>query len=275
MTLLGKLVSVVSMLCCFTVTAAAEENRYEMGAFPNMPVARIQALFTPMADELSKALGKEVRLSTKPTFEKFEEVLNSEFYDIAHIQPFDYVNAHDKHNYLPLARRGGELEALFVVHPDSKIDTIQDLRGKKVLSPPPDAAVSHLADISLQEAGLNLEKDVRREYSKDHFSCLQNVLIGEADVCISASQMIKQFENEKKLTVPFKAIHKTIKIPNTLIVVHKRVPEKDKDILLKTILNLEKTAGGKKILDDLNFKAFIPAEDSEYDVIRKYSHSGI
>ncbi|MGD9823380.1 phosphate/phosphite/phosphonate ABC transporter substrate-binding protein [Desulfobacter sp.] len=274
MTLLGKLVSVVSMLCCLTVTAAAEENKYEMGAFPNMPVARIQALFTPMADAFAKALGKKVQLSSKPTFEKFEKVLNTEFYDIAHIQPFDYIHAHDKHNYLPLARRGGEIEALFVVLPDSKINKIQDLRGKKVLSPPPDAAVSHLANRSLQEAGLHPEKDVRREYSKDHFSCLQNVLIGEADVGISASQMIKQFENEKNMSVPFKVIHKTIKIPNTLIVVHKRVPQKDRDILLKVTLTLENTAGGRKILDELYFKSVVPAEDSDYDVIRKYISSG-
>ncbi len=274
MALLGKLVSVVSMLCCLTGTAAAEESKCEMGAFPNMPIARIQALFTPMADEFAKALDKKVQLSSKPTFEKFKEVLNTEFYDIAHIQPFDYINAHDKHNYLPLARRGGEIEALFVVLPDSKINNIQDLRGKKVLSPPPDAAVSHLANMSLQEAGLNLEKDVRRDYSKDHFSCLQNVLIGEADACISASQMIKQFESEKKLAVPFKTIHKTIKIPNTLIVVHKRVPQKDRDILFQTLLNLKNTAGGRKILDDLHFKSFVPAEDSDYDIIRKYINSG-
>ncbi len=263
-----------SLLGNQAVTASAEDKGYEMGVFPNMPVTKLQELFNPLAGELSKAVGKKVRLGTKPTFEAFEAVLNSEYYDLAHVQPFDYVEAHDKHNYLPLARRNEDLEALFVVSPSSSINNIQQMKGKKVVSPPPDAAVSHLANMSLQSAGLSPGKNVVREYSKNHFSCLQNVLIGEADVCVASIQMVKQFEKEKKLTAPFRVVHTSSKVPHTLFVVHKRVPLRDRELLLETILNLPATPVGKKILADLNYKPFVVARDSDYDVIRSYIRSG-
>ena len=271
---LSVVLSVCMIIVCVAVTVMAGDKGYEMGVFPNMPVTKLNELFNPLAEELSKALGKKIRLGSRPTFEAFETVLNSEFYDIAHVQPFDYVEAHDKHNYLPLARRDEGLEALFVVNPNSAITSIQQMRGKRIVSPPPDAAVSHLANMSLQAAGLNPKKDVIREYSKNHYSCLQNVLIGEADVCVAAIQMIKQFEKEKNLAVPFRIVHASVKIPHTLLVVHKRVPQKDREILLKTILNLPHTASGKKILADLNYQPFVPAKDSDYNVIRNYIHSG-
>jgi phosphonate transport system substrate-binding protein len=252
----------------------AEEGIYEMGAFPNMPVAKLQELFTPLADEFSRTLGRKVRLSSKPTFEAFESVLNSEFYDIAHIQPFDYVEAFDKHNYLPLARRSEELEALFVVNQGSLINSIADMKGKKIVSPPPDAAVSHLANMALRDAGINPKSDVKREYSKNHFSCLQNVLIGEADVCVAAIQMIRQFEKEKKITVPFRVVHKSRKIPHTLFVVHKRVSQKDRDLLLNTVLNLQNSGNGRKILGALDYRPFVQARDSDYTLIRKFIREG-
>ncbi len=264
----------VFISCRLCVTASAADVVYEMGAFPSVPAAKLQELFTPLAEELTRELGKKVRLSTKPTFEAFEEVLNSEYFDIAHIQPFDYVDAHDKHNYLALARRNEELEALFVVRPDSKLNSIRDLKGKKVSSPPPDAAISHLADMALKDAGLNLKTDVRREYARNHFSCLQNVLIGEADVCVAVVQMIKKIEKEKKMEVPFKIIHRSAKIPPTLFIVHKRVSQKDREVMLKVILGLQDNAGGRKILDSLGFKPFVPARDGDYNVIRKFMRAG-
>jgi phosphonate transport system substrate-binding protein len=159
------------------------------------------------------------------------------------------------------------------VSPASKITSIQQMKGKRIASPPPDAAVSHLADMSLSAAGLNPKKDVTREYAKNHFSCLQNVLIGEADVCVASTQMIKQFEKEKKLSTPFRVVHTTAKIPHTLFVVHKRVPQKDREILLRALLNLPHTSNGKKILTDLNYKPYVAAKDSDYAVIRNYMQS--
>ena len=64
-------------------------------------------MYTPIAAEFSKVPGQPVTLKTKASFEAFTDEIEKETYDIAFVQPFDYVRAHDKHGYIPLAR-GGE-----------------------------------------------------------------------------------------------------------------------------------------------------------------------
>src|SRR5439155_4605705 len=110
--------------------AAAADKPYEFGVFPYLPLAKIQQLYVPMAVDFETKLGRQVRLSSKAAYATFEEELNKEAYDIAFVQPFAYVDAHDKHGYLALARRGEDLEALIVVRHDSPLETIKQLKGK-------------------------------------------------------------------------------------------------------------------------------------------------
>lgn len=264
----------VSCLVLNCSLAWAADKPYEFGVFPYLPLTKIQELFTPMATDFEAKLGRQVRLSSKAEYTAFEEGLNKEIYDIAFVQPFDYVEAHDKHGYLPLARRGEDLEGLIVVKQDSPLKSIKDLKGKTVANPPVDAAVSHLTSMALQEAGINPKTGVKRDYGKSHFSCMQSVLIGTADACGTAEQALLHFEKEKQMTTRFRILHKTRPIAHSVFVVHKRVAKKDRDALLKTILSWSKTEEGKKIINNGQFIPFVAAKDADYEVVRQYILSG-
>ncbi len=269
---LCTLVISCSVLTCSLARAA--DKPYEFGVFPYLPLAKIQELFTPMAADFEAKLGRQVRLSSKAEYTAFEEGLNKGIYDIAFVQPFDYVEAHDKHGYLPLARRGEDLEGLIVVKQDSPLKSIKDLKGKTVANPPIDAAVSHLTSMALQEAGINPKTGVKRDYGKSHFSCMQSVLIGTADACGTAEQALLHFEKEKQMTTRFRILHKTKAISHSVFVVHKRVAKKDRDALLKTILGWSKTEEGKKIINNGQFIPFVAARDADYEDVRQYIRSG-
>lgn len=259
----------IGIAFCGTQASGADKP-YEIGVFPYLPLAKIQELYAPMATDFEAKLGRQVRLSSKAEYATFEEELSKETYDIAFVQPFDYVGAHDKHGYLPLARRGEDLEALIVVRHNSPLKTIKDLKGKTVANPPVGAAVSHLTNMALQDAGINPKTGVKRDYGKNHFTCMQSVLIGAADACGTAEQALLHFEKEKQMTTRFRVLHKTARIPHALFVVHKRVPKKDRDTLLKTILDWPKTEEGKKIIDGGQFIPFVAAKDADYHVVRRY-----
>jgi phosphonate transport system substrate-binding protein len=256
----------------FCQTSAAEKP-YEFGVFPYLPLAKIHELYTPMATDFEAKLGRQVQLSSKAAYATFEQELRKEIYDIAFVQPFDYVDARDKHGYIPLARRAGGLEALIVVRRDSPLKTIKDLQGKTVANPPVDAAVSHLTSMVLRDAGIDPETGVKRYYGKNHFACLQSVLIGAADACGTAEQPLRTIEKERQMTSRFRILHKTIRIPHALFVVHRRVSQKDRDILLKTILNWPNTEEGKKIIEGGRFIPFVAAKDADYEVVRRYIRS--
>lgn len=258
----------VSILFSFSVLAESK-TAYQFGVFPYLPPTKLQTLFTPISRDFEQKLEKDVRISSKPSYAEFTEGLTEEMYDIAFVQPFDYVKAHDKHNYLPLARRGGALSAIIIVRKDSPLTAIEDLKGKVIANPPRVAAVSQLTSMTLLEADINPTKDVTREYGKSHFSCMQSVLIGTADACGTAKQALAHFE-EKQMEERFRILHTTTSVPHSLFVVHKRVSESVRELLLNTILNWPNNEPGRSILDNGHFIPFVQAKDDEYDAVRKF-----
>jgi len=259
-------------MALFASHASGVDKPYELGVFPYLPVARIHELHAPMAADLEAKLGRQVRLSSKADYAAFGQELRHEAYDIAFVQPFDYIEAHDRHGYLPLARRGEALEAVLVVRQESPLASIQDLKGRIVSNPPEDAAVSHLTGMALREAGIDPQTGVKRYYAKNHFACLQSVVIGAADACGTAEQALRTIEKESP-PARFRVLHRTASIPHALFVAHRRVPQKDRDLLLRTILDWPNTEAGRKILDGGHFVPFAAARDADYEVVRRYLRS--
>jgi phosphonate transport system substrate-binding protein len=253
----------------FASHAGAAEKPYELGVLPYLPVARIYELHAPMAADLEAKLGRPIRLSSKADYAAFGQQLRNEVYDIAFVQPFDYVDAHDKHSYVPLARRGEALEAVIVVRQESPLANITDLKGRIVSNPPADAAVSQLTSMAFRDAGIDPERGVNRYYAKNHFACLQSVVIGAADACGTAEQALRTIEKQSP-PARFRVLHRTASIPHALFVAHRRVPQKDRELLLRTILEWPNTEPGRKILDGGHFVPFVAARDAEYEVVRRY-----
>lgn len=176
--------------------ARADQASYQFGVFPHLAAGQIENVFAPMAADLSRAIGRTVGLKTKPTFEAFMEELDGQVYDIAFVQPFDYVWAHDKHGYIPLARRGEPLTGLIVVKTDSPLRSLGELKGKKIGLPPEVAAVSHLTKMALLQAEIDPRTDIKLQYYKAHDSCLQQLLIGGIDACGTTAYTLRFFKNK-------------------------------------------------------------------------------
>jgi phosphonate transport system substrate-binding protein len=257
-------------LAFFATSAIAEVKAYQFGVFPYLPLTKIHELYTPMARDFEAKLGRPVQLGSRSGYAAFAEDLRRQTYDIALVQPFDYVDAHDKHHYLPLARRSSDLEALIVVRSDSPLRTIHDLKGKIVANPPADAAVSHLTSMAFWQAGIHPSAEVKRHYERNHLACLQSVRIGAADACATADQLLRTLEGQIQPASEFRVLHKTGSIPHAVFVVHKRVSRNGRDALLKTILGWSRSEEGRRILEHGRFLPFIAAKDADYDVVRQY-----
>lgn len=263
------------MLLCLAIlvwpnfSLRAEQPGYQLGVFPHLAAGQIENMFAPMASDFSKALGRPVALKTKSSFEAFMSELDKQTYDIAFVQPFDYVWAHDKHGYIPLARRGEPLAGLFAVKPDSALRTLGDTKGKKIGLPPEVAAVSHLAKMALLQANIDPRTDTSLQYYKAHDSCLQQLLIGEIDTCATAAYPLRFFEN--KWNVKFRVLAETQTISHSLFIVHPRVSKKDREAILKTILSWADTESGRKLLEKGELKPFVAVTDAEYSAVRAYT----
>ena len=271
-----KVICTLLFIVCFALyhDAAASPAvqkppaHFTMGIFPLLSSGQIEKLFAPLAEHMSKELGHPVRLRTKPSFADFTSELARQTYDIAFVQPFDYVAAHDKYGYIPVARRSGQLAAVLVVLPGSRLHTLQDLMGKRVGLPPKVAAVSFMTREALKNAGLDINKNVTLAFFKSHDACLYQLLLHKVDVCGSAPHPIRFFEN--KWHVKFRTLTITKAIPPAVFMVHKRVPPKEREAIRRAILSWQKSKKGRGMLLANGLSLFEVTNASEYKVMYKY-----
>ena len=261
----------VSFAYASSAETASKKSGYTFGVFPFLAITSLEGVFAPIASELSHALDMDVLLKSTDTFEKFMQNLEHRDYDIAFIQPFDYVSIAKRAGYLPVATRNEPLNADFLVLEKSPLKEGKELKGKVIGLPPKVAAVSYLAKISLIQIGLDIRHDVKFRHFSSHQSCLQQLLIGDIDVCVASKPVQRAFESQ--MNVKFRAIMTTPSITQTLFVVHSRVPEKERNLIKKTILSTtlsDVKPEFKIIFKSVNNRFFRSVDDAEYDQVLIY-----
>jgi phosphonate transport system substrate-binding protein len=248
-----------------TSLSAHAADAYRFGVFPFLPPTRLEKVFSPIAAEMEKTLGVPVEFRTSSTFEKFAANVADQQYDFAFVQPFLYIRAADKYHYLPLAALDETLKAIFVVGNNSPLHGLEELKGMRIALPPPSAAVDHLVKNHLK--GMGLYDSIKFSYQRSHFSCLQQVLIGEADACGTAEAALNFFESKMKLKM--KIIGETAGIPHSLFIAHSRVPERDREAIRAFLLTLHKSKVDISQQVPSHFRSFKTAKDSDYDPVRE------
>lgn len=254
--------------------SSQKNSTYYYGVFPYVPVASIEEIHAPIAKRFSKILDHPVIVESRPTFELFRDAVEGQRYDIIYIQPFGYIRSAAPSGYIPLARFvssgdkefTGTIKALFVTLSKSSLDRLDQLEHKVVAMPSAEAAVSVLGVAYLKEHGLVDGHNIEIKYHKNHFSCLQQLIIQKASACVSALPAVKLFESDKNLTLKIFATSQAI--PSSLIAVHRRIPRSKRLQLQKEILSWKTTIHGREILKRGKWLGYIRADDKDYDTVR-------
>ena len=264
------LVALVLTLVAGRSTGAAESaGGYRFGVFPYLPVLSIDRIFGPIAASFAKDLDRPVYLKTKSNFEKFADELAEQTYDIIFVHPFFYVAAADKYHYRPLARLDQQLTGVVMVGPDRSWHEWRDLVGRTLALPPQLAAVSEMVKAALIDAGLRPGIDVLLQHYRTKSSCLQAVVIGSADACAIPRFILAQIGSIADMRLH--VMIETAPINHFVFAVHERVPEADRAKLLGCILAWSHTETGRAVLAAGAWAGFVPAEDREYDPVRRYT----
>ena len=241
-------------------------QEFTMGVFPYLPASRIQERYIPVAEDLSKVLHKPVHLKTRNSFRNFQIAVEKQEYDLIFLQPFDYVRTAAQYGYQAIGRPQGELSAVFVVLPGSRINNLADLKGKRIAMPPKGAAVSLLGLKLLIDNAIDIKTDVSISYQSNHFACMKQLLIKKVDACATADVPKKMFERRSEVNL--KVLKVTRAIPKALFAAHKRVPQNEQQEIISRMADWSNTASGRNILNGLQFESIIPANDRTYDVVR-------
>ena len=249
-------------------TADATKLVYKFAVFPYLSPEQLEAIYAPMAVDLGRALASDIRFRTSSTFPIFAGNLRQQAYDIAFVQPFYYTTIAAEAEYVPLARDGPALAGFIVVPQDSPVQSLRDLKGKTLALPPVKAAVSHLTKIALRQAGLDPERDVTLNHVPSHTACLQQLVVKKAQACASGPTGWRIFQ--KRRPGYARLLMKTPAIPNSLFIVHVRVPEHHRAVLRQTMVSWHQSDRGRALLQRAQFSQLVPALDADYDTVRQY-----
>lgn len=255
-----------------SVSLAAEKfpevDAYRFGVFPYLSAVRLEAIYAPVSAELSRALGHDVHFRTSSHFKRFFAKLEQQHYDIALIQPFWYPPAVDRFGYLPLVRMEEPFASLIMVPDESPLREVADLKGKIIATPPAFVPVVHMARGALRKAGLVPGRDVQLQAFNSVDACFQRVLIGAASACVAPPFAPAVIED--KMNVRLRILLKTPSIPSLSVVVHSRLPPEERERLKNILLSWSHNESGRALLKTMKTQAFVPAVDSEYDVVRTF-----
>lgn len=245
----------------------AKEDGYILGIFPYLPPRQIEKIYAPIAEDFSKLLGKPVSLESRRTYRDFTDSLSNNEFDIVFLQPFDFAWAADKLEYKALATRRSMLTAIVVTLPDSPLQSLKDLQGKKLASTDRSAAVSYLMRDELTKLGYQIGSDVKIEYHRSHVSCLQQVLIRRADACITAAPALHFFEHKHKRKL--RIIGESSEIASSLFAADSDVPDIEKAELSAHIVNWPNNPEGKRLLSNGRMEPFRSVTSKDYDSVRE------
>ena len=265
--LVALMATLILLLGCARLAAATTpEDTYRFGIFPYLPALTIDEIFGPLAARFARDLDAPVQLKTKSTFELYAEELSKESYDIILVHPFFYVDAADRHDYLPLARVDDDLIAVVLVGADRPWNDWQDLAGRTLALPPALSAVSELVQVALRARGLASEVTLRHYASK--LSCLHAAVLGDAAGCAVPGFVASQLEEVAELNL--RVMAETPPTRHFVLAVHQRVAPTPRATLLQSLLGLQDSDDGKAILAATAWPRFVAAQDHEYDAVRHY-----
>jgi ABC-type phosphate/phosphonate transport system substrate-binding protein len=218
-----------------------------------------------MALEFQAALGVQMQLRTKETFEQFHDELIAGSYDIALVHPFLYLDAPAAKGYAAIARIDQDLRALIVGRGKS-VQSLEELRGQTLALPPRGSSVAHLLRLAMLDLGLIEGMDLKLRYFRTKVSCLHAVAAEEAVGCVVPSFLGDQVHAMSEMQLA--PIWQSEPIKSLVIAVHPRLPAQSRAALQDCMLAWQRTEPGRALLAHLSWPGVTRATDADYDAIR-------
>ena len=259
----------VGLLGFFLISSGVRANDttekvLKVGVVPQFSAERITKIWEPILGHISKKIGVKLQLDGSLDIPSFEKRFNAGEFDIAYMNPYHAIVANKEAGYEPVLRDvGRKLYGILVAKKDNPIKKVEELAGKKVAFPAPNALGAAL--IPRAEFSTKFNIDVEEVYVSSHSSVYLNVILGLAEAGGGVQKTLQQQPSEiqGQLTI----INKTAKVPPHPIVVHPRVDSELSAKLKQAFLEMGETIEGKELLSKIPMKVIGETSLEDYNVL--------
>ncbi len=234
--------------------------------------------YIPFIKYLEKKTGYSFNIHFTPADKNIVDELGENVIQFAAIGSGSYILADHKYDVCPLVRGinhagKAEYKSVFVVLPDSPIDTIQDLRGKRIAFGSDTSTQGYLIPrIILEDNGLALNDLKSYVFTGSHLNCANEVLAKHADVCGIQDTMGYDLAKKGLLRI----IYESDYFPSSGIVCNKKVLPEVREKVKQALLDFQ-----PKTRDSANLynwdktempNGFVSASEEDYEIMHNWTN---
>ena len=274
----------------FTILSGCTRDRGPIGTEKNpVKLFFVPSVDTKMIEDTSKALKEylekttpyKFKVSIPPSFIAVVEAFGTNRADIASINTFGYILAHEKYKteaLLTVIRHGeSTYKAQFLAKEGSGIKKLEDFKGKKLAFVDPASTSGYLLPLKiLKEKNIEPKETM---FAMRHDNVISMIYQGQVDGGATfysppASGEIQDARRLVKVQYPdveekIKIVELTSSIPNDPIIFRKDLPAEIKTAVVNSLMEYVKTPEGRAIMEKLSsVTGLVPATDKDYDPVR-------
>ncbi|GAA2780404.1 phosphate/phosphite/phosphonate ABC transporter substrate-binding protein [Saccharopolyspora taberi] len=264
----------------------ADSGELVFASIPSEESTSLQAGYQPVLDMLSKETGRTVRFQQATDYAAVIEGQRAGKIDIAQYGPFSYVLARTK-GVATTAVAGqveekGEEPGYFsygITRPDSGINGLADLRGKKVCFVDPTSTSGYLyPKAGLLRAGINPDTDIQPVFAGGHDSSALAVAKGDCDAGFAQNATVDTQLIEKGQLKPgeLRTVWKSETVPGSPIAISDELEPQLRDKITAALrdkanadyLRANGFCQGDCKIGDIGGFGYAPVDDAFYNGIR-------
>ncbi|MEK7332248.1 MAG: phosphate/phosphite/phosphonate ABC transporter substrate-binding protein [Nitrospirota bacterium] len=247
-----------------------------IGLIPEQNIFKQMERYRPLASYLSEKAGVKVKLTILSRYGDIVERFVSRSLDGAFFDSLTGAMAITRLGVEPMARPvnldgKSTVRSYIFVRADSKINSVTDMKGKKVVFVDRATATGYLFAVAfLHENGI---QDINRYFNEyfftgSHDSAIYSVLDNRADIG-SAQDTIFNMLVSKDPTIKreLRIIAQSEELPETTLCLRKSISSKIKTSITDILLHMNEDPAGKEILKKFGAVKFIRAEAGDFNSV--------
>ena len=263
-TYIKLLLAVVFYIITGFAYAASGAQEYTLGITPQHLPAELASFWGPVCQYLSKHTGYEIRFKTSKDLPTFWKDTNAGRFDLVYITPPRYVSAHAAAGYVAFAKEeDSPLVGIIVARKDGPA-SIEALNGGKLAVPNLHAfGAAQVPQGYLRGKGIT----VTLVAVNNHESVFRTVEKGLYPAGASNLRIFGMLD--PAMQAKFRILWKSEPLPPFAFAAHPRVSQAALKRIQKALIDMNASAEGRALLEPLNVKGIVRAEDRDYDGMRK------
>lgn len=263
-------------LVLFTLSPAmASDSSLTLGVFPRRNAQITFKLFSPLTDHLSSELGRPVHLDISNNFETFWQKLTSGKFDLIHCNQYHYLVAQKDFGFEIIGTNAEfgktTIAGSIIVRKDSGIESLADLKGKKILfGGGPSAMQSYIvATYLLRQAGL-VSGDYKEEFAINPPNALLATYYQQADAAGSGDLVMQMDTITSRIdTSQLKILAVSQQFPQLPWAVSRSLSPELRSQIRMVMTTMDQSHDGLAALHGAFLDKIIPADDQDFEAFRE------